>query len=401
VGSDGVVPSLLVFGSLPMTPGIHKDFPSQRDRFEAMRSVLVEYERLVAAEIIARELRKQVTPAADRKYNPGDHIYEYRERLKHWRGPHVVSLTDGKKVRVHLGERGGPRSFNIGSSKPAPTTPHSDDVRCSALLSADTCRISFTEVLSHGDPRSLKFDDAKRDEILGLIKRGTFKLVLRSELNDPNIVPSRFVLAVKDSGTDQEVLQERFVLGGHRDRDRRNLVQSATTLKQSSVRLLLALSALPGFEIWRMDVRKAYLQAASDLKRDIFIRPDVLELTQDELLKVIKPLYGLSDSGDYWAETLVQHHLRDLRTSQATADFSLFFRIVAGELAGLSGTHVDDLLQAGTPKFRLAALKKTADSFDVKEPEKIPLTFTGIEIGRIIDSSIVTVPNTKGWFLRA
>jgi hypothetical protein len=52
-----------------------------------------------------------------------------------------------------------------------------------------------------------------------------------------------------------------------------------------------------------MDVRQAYLQAASDLKRYIFIRPDVLELTQDELLQVIKPLYGLSDSGDYWVET--------------------------------------------------------------------------------------------------
>jgi hypothetical protein len=63
--------------------------------------------------------------------------------------------------------------------------------------------------------------------------------------------------------------------------------------------LLLALSAVLGFEIWSMDVRQAYLQAASDLKRDIFIRPDVLKLTQDELLQVIKPLYGLSDSGEY------------------------------------------------------------------------------------------------------
>jgi hypothetical protein len=203
----------------------------------------------VAAERIARGLRKQVTPDADRTYNPGDHIFVYREQLKHWTGPHVVAFTDGKEVRVHLGERGGPRSFNISSTKTAPTTPHSDDVSGSILLSAETCRISFTEVLSHGDPRSLQFEDAKLDEMLGLIKRGTFKLVLRSELCDPNIVPSRFVLAVKNSGTDQEVLSARFVLGGHRDRDRRNLVHSATTLKQSSVRLLLALSAVQGFEI--------------------------------------------------------------------------------------------------------------------------------------------------------
>jgi hypothetical protein len=112
------------------------------------------------------------------------------------------------------------------------------------------------------------------------------------------------------------------------------------------------------------------------------------KLMQDELLQVIKPLYGLSDSGDYWAETVVQHHLRALRMSQPTADFSLFFRIVAGELAGLSGTHVDDLLQAGTPTFRREVLKEAKDASDVKDPEEPPLTLTGIDIGRSSDGSI-------------
>jgi hypothetical protein len=204
--------------------------------------------------------------------------------------------------------------------------------------------MSFTEVLSSGDPRAKQFDAAKRDEILGLIKRGTFKLVLRVEHENPNVIPARFFLAIKNTGTDKEALKARFVLGDHRDRGKRSLLHNETTLKQSSVRLLLALRAVLGFDLWTMDVRQASLRAASNLKRDVFIRHNEIELTQDELLQIIKPLYGLSDAGDYWAETLVQHHIRALRMSQATADFSLFFRVIAGELEGLSGTHVDDLL---------------------------------------------------------
>jgi hypothetical protein len=76
-----------------------------------------------------------------------------------------------------------------------------------------------------------------------------------------------------------------------------------------------------------------YIHAASNLKRDLFIRPDELVLAQDEFLKVVKILYGLNDSGEYWAETLGQHHIRALRMSQATADSSLFFKTIAGELA--------------------------------------------------------------------
>jgi hypothetical protein len=386
-GPDGLVPSLLVFGALPRPPEIRKEFPAQRARFQAMHTARAEYERLVSAERIRRGLRKQVTPAADRIYSPGDHVYVYRERLKHWTGPHEVAFLDGKDVRVHVGERGGPRSFNSSAVKPAPTRAISDG-GTSILHAADDHSVSFTEVLSHNDPRARQFDNAKREEILGLIQRGTFKLVLRSEQANPNVLPARFVLAIKNGGTDQEILKARFVLGGHKDRDKMNLVHNATTLKQSSVRLLLALSAVLGFELWTMDVRQAYLQAASNLKRDVFIRPHELELSQDELLQVIKPLYGLSDSGDYWSETLVKHHLRALHMSQATADFSLFFRTLAGDLTGLSGTHVDDLLQAGTPKFRRDVLKETRRSFDVKDPEEPPLIFTGIEISRSGDGII-------------
>ena len=64
----------------------------------------------------------------------------------------------------------------------------------------------YTEVLSPRDPRCGMFDEAKRKELEGLFKRGTFKMMFRSELeDDPNIVPSRFVLTIKHLDTGEEV----------------------------------------------------------------------------------------------------------------------------------------------------------------------------------------------------
>jgi hypothetical protein len=96
------------------------------------------------------------------------------------------------------------------------------------------------------------------------------------------------------------VLKARFVLGGHKDRDKRHIVHNATNLKQSSIRILLALASFLGFNIWSTDINQAYLQSASNLQCKIFVRPDILQLDPDQLLQVVKPLHRLSDAGAYW-----------------------------------------------------------------------------------------------------
>lgn len=52
----------------------------------------------------------------------------------------------------------------------------------------------------------------------------------------------------------------------------------------------------------------AYIQSASDLKIQIFVEPEHLELSPVQLLYVVKPLYGLTDVGDYWGATLTDYH---------------------------------------------------------------------------------------------
>jgi hypothetical protein len=145
-------------------------------------------------------------------------------------------------------------------------------------------------------------------------------------------VPSRFVLATYEKDG-EENLKALFVLGRHRDRDTKKLVHSSAVLKQLSVRLLLATAAIMGFEIISSDVTQAYLQSASGLKRKVFVKPNCIDLKPDELLQIMKPLYGLAESGDYCAQTFIRHHLTDLPMTKATGDFHLFCKRARGSLS--------------------------------------------------------------------
>jgi hypothetical protein len=155
------------------------------------------------------------------------------------------------------------------------------------------------------------------------------------------------------------VLKARFVLGGHTDRDKRHVVHNATNLKQSSIHILLPLASILGFNTWSADIIQAYLQSASNLHRKIFVRPNILQLDPDQLLQVVKPLYGLSDAGDYWGQFLTDRHTKKMHMEQATGDFSLFYNKMIEKIIGLSGTYVDDIIRAGDDRFRQESTTST------------------------------------------
>jgi hypothetical protein len=103
-------------------------------------------------------------------------------------------------------------------------------------------------------------------------------------------------------------------------------------------------------------------------------------LAPNDLLQLILPLYGIAESGDYWGETLTEHHINDLKMTQTKLDFSLFFKHAASKLIGLSGASVDDLERAGTRQFKDSSQRSTKSRFDVKPPATNDFTFAGFDI---------------------
>jgi hypothetical protein len=85
--------------------------------------------------------------------------------------------------------------------------------------------------LTAGDDREALFGDAKRAEVISIIDIGTFRIVVQEEAGDkPNIMPSRFVLSSKEKDG-EEILKAIFVIGRHRNRDKKKFVHSSAILK--------------------------------------------------------------------------------------------------------------------------------------------------------------------------
>jgi hypothetical protein len=152
-----------------------------------------------------------------------------------------------------------------------------------------------TEAVQNKDPRaSPDFSSAKQKELLGLLERGTFNVVLCEKMpkNAP-VMKGRFVLAKKHRGTDQEIFKALYVAQGLLDPLEECAVHNSPNLRQGPLyiffRLLLTLAGICGFEVWALDRSQVHLQAANVNTRDIFLQPPIeLELLSDEFLKLMK-----------------------------------------------------------------------------------------------------------------
>lgn len=66
---------------------------------------------------------------------------------------------------------------------------------------------------------------------------------------------------------------------------------------------------------------KAYLQGGDNLQREVFVKPPAeFELKINQILKLMKLLYELTDSGDYWHHTLNRYLRDDMEMSPTTRD---------------------------------------------------------------------------------
>ena len=79
----------------------------------------------------------------------------------------------------------------------------------------------------------------------------------------------------------------------------------------------------------------------------------------------MKPLFGLSDSGDRWHYTLRKHFIKDLSMKPMTGDLIHYLKHIAGQLCALFGTYVDDLVKAESREF-CKFTNQTGQRFEAK-----------------------------------
>jgi Reverse transcriptase (RNA-dependent DNA polymerase) len=128
--------------------------------------------------------------------------------------------------------------------------------------------------------------------------------------------------------------------------------EASFKVKTFYIRLIFALASIFDFKFWTQDVTQAYFQSAGTPARKVFIEKPAseLELCPNQALQLLRPLYGLADSGEFWYRELAHHH-RDLGMNTLTTDNSFWIKFSENILEGISGVYVDDVVQAGTAEF--------------------------------------------------
>jgi hypothetical protein len=120
--------------------------------------------------------------------------------------------------------------------------------------------------------------------------------------------------------------------------------------------------------------------------RDVYIKTsDEFELNANQVLKLLRPLYGLADSGDYWGSTLLNRLKDELGMKQTVGDPAMFFKMLDSKLKGMCATYVDDALHAGNKVYEWI-IEKTTKRFKCHDKKMDNVTFAGIEINKGTDS---------------
>ena len=387
MGPEGLVPSLLVFGVLPRFPITDSKLPEQADRMRALNIARKEMAIITAELRIQRAMKANIPSASDRIIKPGMQLFVYHEKDKRWKSGYVCVRNYGKVILTS--DKSG-KQFRYSIED---VIPFQDDTQLCLLQtmhstfkrfrSNTTQDIGITETLMPNDKRrnSEIFNEAKEKELKGLIARDTWEKVKLSQLpSDANVLNGRFVLSIKNVGSKDELYKARFVVQGHKDSEKMYLIHNASTLKQSSTRLIASIASTFSFRIFSHDISQAYLQSMDKLTRDVYIKPPKeLKLEGDEVLKLLKPLYGLSDSGDYWKKTFHLHMRDDLHMHTLTGDPCFFYYKSEGKLSGVAGTFVDDSLLAGDKNFQSHS-SQTLTKFESRQREWDNINFIGCNL---------------------
>lgn len=135
------------------------------------------------------------------------------------------------------------------------------------------------------------------------------------------------------------------------------LIHNSPTLRHRSIRLLLSVVGVRKYKVWSQDVSQAYIQSEG-LARDVYVKPHpIFQLQPLTLLKLQKPLYGLTDAGDYWSDIFSAHLSgkgeEDLGMESTTGDLSLYVKFSEeGDLERMTGAYVDDSIGCGNDIFK-------------------------------------------------
>ena len=364
-GPNGLVPTLLVFGTFPkMTPS-DPPHPSIYERGKTIAKAMKEITQIHTKRQVEDALKQRNGPDIGNTLDVpiGGKVLVFREKGQ-WTGPFVLLATDGQRCTVSLPS--GPSVFRITSVKAfneedlsdeAPIVANEGNIPDRRELPARqrTLPTRFQNVTSKeqdslqlaiqlrkdGVIRSWNapFADSRKSELEGLLGLGVFKIVDPTTLSGrQRLFGCRFVDEIKYKDG-QPYEKSRLVIQAHHDQGKKDILTQSPTIQRASQRIIVCLSMLLPMKLYTRDISQAYVQSTTNLARQLFVKPPKDVNLGDNILQVVRPLYGVPEAGTHWFKTYHTHHVQKLNLTVSTFDPCLMYSTEA-----VVGLQTDDTL---------------------------------------------------------
>jgi hypothetical protein len=403
-GPDGLVPTLLVYGALPRMVEYDAPSPTVAQRSAALKKAMTEIQKLRAKRQVNNALNTRNGPSTTdiHELTLNSDVLVWREgntgQPGSWEGPYKLVAINGESCVLALPR--GNTTFRSTSVKPFnvpdveaevdPLEPERNSQETEGeedIIVVDTSPI-VPPKRGRGRPRKnadvtvllqddVQYEDSRQTEIAGLLEKGVFAVTSRTDVPEGvRIFNSRFVDEIKNKGTEKELRKSRLVVQAYNDESKHIVLTQSPTIQRISQRVILSIAAMTTETtgLYLRDISQAYVQSTTMLNRDFYINPPRelakrLNLTDDSVLKVVKPLYGVPEAGNHWFKTYHSHHLNELAMEQSTYDPCLLH---SNRPFGVVGLQTDDTLFVGDDDFaekEQAGLEKA--KFLAKERERL------------------------------
>ena len=208
---------------------------------------------------------------------------------------------------------------------------------------------------------------ASVEEMTSLQLNDVYELVQRPLKK--KIVGTKWHYTIKEKANGEiDRYKARFVVKGYSQIEGIDYVETfSPVIKSKSVKILLSLANVEGWEVHQMDVKTAFLN--SELEEDIYVKqPDGFQNKKfpDYVWKLKKALYGLKQSPRQWWITM-RDFLFSLGFVACNFDPCIFLLDRDGVLTYL-GLYVDDLqICGGNASFVSTIKENLCERFQMKD----------------------------------
>ncbi|KAI0995259.1 hypothetical protein K3495_g12922 [Podosphaera aphanis] len=381
-GPDGLVPRLLVFGAYPRMTQTSPPSIGLTQRAEAVKKAMAEIRKLKAKRQVEDALGMRNGPnildilqlplTSDREdddeYNPEANVYVAPRRRDRPRGSkNKPSFAPNLEVQyngiIFL----------------------SDKEKANAALAVRLRKEG--KILTPGAP----FELSDQAEIEALIGKGVFRFETYNAVKHgkSTMFKARLVHEIKGKGTDKPYEKSRLIVMGYNDMEKQQMLTQSPTIQRASQRIILAL--MPALcrsttlFAWLRDITQAYVQSETPLQRQVIAEIPVQirhMFPPNTIMTIIKPLYGLAESGTHWWATYFRHHCEKLLMETSTFDPCLLVTTKEAPSFGIVGMQTDDT--SGLSDEVFAETEDRNLTFKAKPKEFLtadhPLLFNGCKL---------------------